>query len=380
MDLIKKKSIVVILVVGILSINMLQVYGSNVNELKKQQNKVINEITDAKKQIKGIESQTKSIANQINDLDKKMDKAIVELDEVEKELVNIEENIESTIIELEEAEINLEEKNEIFSKRVRAMYMNGEVGYLELLLNSEDVKDFLSRQDMVKTIADHDKGLIEFMKEQRDIIDEKKLELEGQRASVEVTKSKLESRKKQLDQATREKESLMGRLAKDKVTLEKQYDELNQFAKDIESKIFALQKNTSPYSGGKMDWPIPGYNRISSPFGYRIHPILNTKKFHTGIDIAAPSGVKVASASAGTVIYSGWLGGYGKAVMVDHGGGIVTLYAHNSSITVKEGQTVQRGERIAKVGSTGMSTGPHSHFEVRKNGAYENPVPWVKGN
>ena len=209
--------------------------------------------------------------------------------------------------------------------------------------------------------------------------DEKKLVLEGQRASVEVTKTKLESRKKQLNQATREKEILMSRLEEDKISLEKQCDELNQFAKDIESKIVKLQVVTGPYSGGKMAWPIPGHNRITSPYGYRIHPILNVKKFHTGIDIPGPTGSQVIAASEGTVVHSGWYGGYGKAVMIDHGGGILTLYAHNSSINVSKGQTVNRGDTIAKVGSTGMSTGPHSHFEVRKNGAYQDPVPWVKG-
>lgn len=378
--MLRKKRIVILLVIFILSISIMQVYGESVDELKNQRNKVIKEIKDAKSQIKGIENQTRTIAEQIDELDRNMDKATVELNQVEEALEKIQENIIKTTEELKEAELNLEEKKETFSKRVRAMYMNGEVGYLELLLNSEDVKDFLSRQDMVKTIAEHDKELIKFMKEQRDIVDEKKAELEAQRASVEVTKNKLESRKKQLNQATREKEALMGRLAEDKISLEKQYDELNQFAKDIESKIVKLQTNTGPYSGGKMAWPVPGYNRISSPFGYRIHPVLNVKKFHTGIDIPGPTGSKVAAAADGTIIHTGWLGGYGKTVMVDHGGGIATLYAHNSSINVSNGQGVKRGDTIAKVGSTGMSTGPHSHFEVRKSGAYQNPVPWVKGN
>lgn len=376
----KNKRITILLVIFILSMSIIQVYADNIDQLKNQQNKVINEIRDAKKGIKGIENQTKSISNQIDDLDKKMDKATFDLEDVEKELGKIQDNIKKTTEELEEAEINLEEKKEIFSKRIRVMYMNGEVGYLELLLDSDDLKDFLSRQDMVKTIADHDKELIKFMKEQRDIIDEKKAELEAQRASVEITKSKIESRRKKLEQATREKEVLMGRLEKDKKTLEKEYDQLNQYAKDIESKIIKLTINTGPYSGGKMTWPVPGHTRISSPFGYRIHPILNVKKFHSGIDIPSPRGNKVAAAADGTVIHTGWLGGYGKAVMVDHGGGIVTLYAHNSSITVSKGDQVKRGERIAKIGTTGMSTGPHSHFEVRKNGSYVNPVPWVKGN
>ena len=134
-----------------------------------------------------------------------------------------------------------------------------------------------------------------------------------------------------------------------------------------------------PYSGGTMGWPVPGHTRISSPYGYRIHPVFKTRKLHTGIDIPAPSGTTVAAASDGTVIYSGTLGGYGKTIMIDHGGGVVTLYGHNSSLTVSEGTTVKRGNTIAKVGSTGISTGPHCHFEVRKNGGYVDPMPYLRG-
>ncbi len=127
-----------------------------------------------------------------------------------------------------------------------------------------------------------------------------------------------------------------------------------------------------------MTWPAPGNGRVSSPFGYRIHPIFHTKKLHTGIDIPASTGSSIVAASSGTVIHSGWLGGYGNVVMIDHGGGIVTLYAHNSSLTVSKGQSVSRGSLIAKAGSTGNSTGPHLHFEVRQNGKYIDPLPWVR--
>lgn len=376
----KKRRIIYLLVIAILCLSFVQVYADNLDNLRKEQRNVEKQIKNTQKQIKNIENQTKDVSKQIQDLDRKVDKATTDLEKVEKELDQIEKNIEKTTLELEEAEENLEERKDTFNQRIRVMYMNGDTGYLELLLSSSDIKDFLSRKDVVKSIAEHDKKLIKFMKEQRDLIDEKKTELEAQRASVEVTKSKIEARKKELDRVSREKQELMGRLKEDVKSLEKEYDKLNDYAKEIESKIIKLQRNTGPYSGGKMAWPVPGYNKISSYYGYRIHPIFKTKKLHTGIDIPAPTGTAITAAAAGTVIYSDWLGGYGKVVMIDHGGGIVTLYAHNSSLVASTGQVVSRGDTVSKAGSTGVSTGPHLHFEVRKNGAYVDPITWLRGN
>lgn len=376
----KKRITVYILIILILALTVVQAYGQTVDDLRKQQNNINIQIDKTKKEIKQIQDRTKDVSKEIDALDIKMDNATTELERVENTLADLNAQIEVTLGELKDAEDKLSEQEETFNKRLRAMYMNGNVGYLEVLLSSGDITEFLSRKDMIQEIAEYDKELIIFMKEQRDTIDSKKIELEAQRASVEVTKSKLEARKRDLENATREKENLMGRLQQDIKEYERQYDKLNDYAKEIESKIVKLQREPGPYSGGKMAWPVPGYNRITSYYGYRIHPIFKVKKLHTGIDIGVPTGSKITAAADGTVIFADWLGGYGKAMMVDHGGGIVTLYAHNSSFVAKEGQKVKRGDTIAKAGSTGNSTGPHLHFEVRKNGAYVDPVPWLKGN
>lgn len=378
--MIKKRKIVYLALALILTFNFIHVYATDfVDELKKQQKEIDKQIEQKKTEIKAIEKQTKDVSKEIENLDKKMDNATVELDKVEKELVELELKIEKTLAELAEAEEKIGDKKDTFSKRLRVMYKTGSVGYLEVLLSSANIKDFLSRQDMIKAIAKHDTELIEYMKEQRDIIDIKKTELEAQKNSVEVSKVKLESRRRDLAKATREKEDLMGRLEKNVKALEKEYDKLNDLAKKIESDIVKMQKNTGPYLGGIMAWPVPGHTRISSPYGYRIHPVFKTKKLHTGIDIPAPTGTSIVAGAVGTVIYAGTLGGYGKTIMIDHGGGIVTLYAHNSSLVVKEGQDVKRGDTISKAGSTGISTGPHLHFEVRKDGAYLDPMPYLKG-
>ncbi len=375
----QKRKIIYLLLALIFTFNFIQVYADSVDDLKKKQKSLNEQIKNTQNEIKAIEQQTKDVSKQIADLDVKMDSATNELDKVEKELENLEKNIEKSTAELKEAEEKIDDKKDTFNKRLRVMYKNGNVGYLEVLLSSANIKDFLSRQDMIKAIAKHDTELIEYMKEQRDIIETKKTELEMQKNAVQVSKTKLEARRRDLAKATREKEDLMGRLRKDKAAYEKEYDKLNDYAKEIEKEIVRRQRVTGPYSGGTMAWPVPGYSRISSPYGYRIHPVFNTKKLHTGIDIPAPTGTKITAAQGGTVIYSGTLGGYGKTIMLDHGGGIVTLYGHNSSLVVKEGQEVKKGDTIAKAGSTGVSTGPHCHFEVRKNGAYVDPIPWLKG-
>lgn len=375
----KRRIVTYLLVLMILSLSVVQAYAGKIDNLKKDQKNINKKISDTKNQIKTLEKKSDDVSKQIKDLDIKVDDATTDLEIVEVELVNLGHDIDRTTLELEEAEEALAERKVTFNQRLRVMYMNGNVGYLELLLTSENVKDFLNRKDMIQSITDHDTELIKFMKEQKDIVDNKKNELQGQRASIEVTKSKLESRRNDLIKATREKEDLMSELAMDIKAAEIAYDKANQEYKDLGARILKMQQETGPYSGGKMMWPVPASGRITSYYGYRIHPIFKSKKLHTGIDVGVPTGSSIVAASDGTVIYSDWLGSYGKAVLLDHGGGIVTLYAHNSALTVKVGQYVKRGNTIAKAGSTGNSTGPHLHFEVRKNGAYVDPLPWVKG-
>lgn len=375
-----RNRIVYLALAFIMLFNISSVYADTINELKDKKKDVERQIDEKKNAIKGIQKQANDVSLEIVELDKKLSLATDELTAVEKEIEQLEKNIEKTQEELIEAEENIEEKQDTFNKRLRVMYKTGNAGYIEILLSSTSISDFLSRQDMLKSIAKHDTELITYMKEQRDIIDARKVELNEQKSKIIVSKDKLEVRKRDLAKATRAKEDLMVRLESDHKALEKEIDASNDLAKEIESKIVKLQINTNPYSGGTLSWPVPGHSRISSPFGYRIHPILKKKKFHSGIDIPAPTGSNVIAGASGIVIHSGSLGGYGKTIMIDHGGGIVTLYAHNSSLIASKGQSVNKGDTVAKIGSTGMSTGPHSHYEVRKNGAYENPVPWLKGN
>ena len=376
-----KRKIATFVLICILAVAFTTVYADNssidqLNKELKETQKKQNGVSEKKKQ---KEKNQEEISKEIDLLDKEIDTVSIELGKVEKEIAQITKNIEKTTKEIGEAEEKIDDKNDTLNSRLRVMYMNGNVGYLEVLLSATSIRDFLARKDMVQAIVKHDKDLLKFMKEQREIVVKKEKELQGQRASVEITRRKIDEKKNQLVVATRNKERTMKDLEKDIKELEKLEDQFAKEAEGYQSKIQSLQVKTGPYSGGKMGWPVPGCSRISSYFGYRIHPIFKTRKLHTGLDIPASTGTAVVAASDGTVIFSGWLGGYGKAVMVDHGGGIVTLYGHNSALSVSVGTEVTKGQTIAKAGSTGYSTGSHCHFEVRRNGVCEDPISWLKG-
>ena len=336
--------------------------------------------------------QTNNVAKEIEDISGQIEKTNGELSEVQLELNNLNQSIILNKEKLMAAEEKLSKRNDTFEERLRVMYKRGTVGYIEVLLSSTDISDFLTRAEMIKMLIDHDVNLLEDMKAERDEIEETKKELEVQQINIAAVKRKIETKKSELVVATRAKEGLLGELKSDRAKMEAEHDSLTAQANQLSAIIAQKQRDAAAkrqQSGGSavisgdvsskgMIWPAPGYNRISSPYGNRIHPIFGTKKMHTGIDIPAPSGSSIVAAADGVVQHSGGLGGYGNVIIIDHGDGIATLYAHNSSLLVSEGASVSRGQVISKAGSTGYSTGPHLHFEVRKNGSYTDPMPWLR--
>lgn len=418
----RKKLICSLMALTVMTTSVIS-FASTEDELNKTNNKkqeIQSQIDMNKKESNGVAEEIKELSGQIEDTNS-------ELSDIEKELNDLQTSIVENKKKLKTAEDNLFNRNDTFEKRLRVMYKRGPVGYIEVLLESTDVSDFLTRAEMIKKVIDHDVNLLDDMKAERDEIEATKKELEVQQINVAAVKRKVETKKSELVVANRAKEQLLGELEEDRSEMESAHDSLTaeadalieiiaekqrqaqeaarkeQEAKEQQARSKQAKANSSSNStsnvsssnnsGGSsepiysntgevsskgMTWPAPGHNRISSPFGNRIHPIFGSKKMHTGIDIAAPMGATIVAATDGVVQHSGGLGGYGNAVIIDHGDGISTLYAHNSSLSVSVGQSVKRGQVIAKAGSTGYSTGPHLHFEVRKNGSYINPVPWLQ--
>jgi murein DD-endopeptidase MepM/ murein hydrolase activator NlpD len=335
-----------------------------------------NQIKKLEQQLKAGKTEEKNLSTQIKKLDSLIKEAEGEIKDLQWEISATSNKIIEAKADLEEMQANIDVQNEDMSQRIRAMYKNGDVGIIEVLLGSDSITDLMTNLDMAKKIFDNDVVILERLEEQHRTLDAYRKNLETLEQNLAAKKHEEAERQSDLKVSRGSVASLKAEVSSDNKALEAQVDSLVEEANALTAEILKLQ-GSGAYVGGELAWPAPASTRITSPFGYRTHPILKIKKLHTGIDIGVGSGNSVVSANTGKVIKAAWNNSYGYMVMVDHGGGIVTLYAHNSKLLVKTGDVVTRGQKIALSGSTGMSTGPHLHFEVRVNGEYKNPMNYL---
>lgn len=304
-----------------------------------------------------------------------------EKSQIEARIKDIEEAIKTLEEAIAQCEKEYEEQLKLFQERLVVLYINSRTNAgMDELLNSDNFDQMFKKAHMMQMVSKFDQDLMKSIESKQDEIEELKQlkEREEQNALQQLEESLKEIEKLEVSRAAAE-----DRIAKSKQDVaywEKAEKELEKEAQALTEIIRRASSSGTKYSGGVMTWPTPGYYGISSPYGYRIHPILKYRKFHGGVDINAPMNANIVAAANGTVIFSGWRsGGSGNTVIIDHGGGVTTLYLHikNGGLLVKEGQKVKAGQTIAKVGSTGLSTGPHLHFEVRINGERQDPMKYI---
>lgn len=414
-----------------ISAMMPAVAAPSIGEARNKKDELVDELDDVENQVAKLKEKSAGTQDYINKLDEQLAELSGKMVQYEQELSEKQTELEQTQAALEEAKAKKDKQYEDMKKRIKFMYENGDTAYLEMILNAEDFTDMLNKADYVKEISEYDRNMLgEFQNTVQDITN-KEQQIEEEYAQIEALKNDVEAQKESVESVTAAKKQEMESYRKEIAASEelaKQYEdqieaqeaeisrleaeaarkaaeaaakkkkeEEEAAKKAAEAKAAAAGSATAtPNTSSKTEtasdngtsntvsasgfvWPCPSSTRVTSEYGYRTHPITGVKnKMHNGIDVGAPSGTPIVAAAAGTVIAAAYNSSMGNYVMIDHGGGVTTVYMHCSGFATSSGTQVSAGQTIAYVGSTGSSTAPHLHFSVRENGSYVNPWNYLK--
>lgn len=396
----KRFFIICILVIASFVSTSLNVWANDITEIIEQRDELNEQIAAEQIELRNTRNEIRSVNEELAELEYLMSLAVDLLEAITFDLTLTQTELENAESGLEQAIKDRDMHLEAFVSRVRHIYMNGWTGYIDAILRAQNLMELFNRIDQVNRMVAFDRNLVQELKrteasiaahvEEIQTREDSLLFLEGEhivkmqeydalleqkvalRTALEYTEeghalalAQLEEDRSELDRIIREDEERRQREAAAQAERDRQ--------NNIQQRAFVNDNQT-------LQWPLPGHTRISSPFGNRADPFTGRTAFHSGIDVPAPMGVNILAAESGTVIFSGWQGGYGNTVIINHDNGIHTMYAHASSLAVRVGQNVNRGDVIARVGSTGRSTGNHLHFEVRVNGNLVNPLNFTSPN
>lgn len=355
------------------------VYAENITELQTESNELTEQLNETNNQLKVIQDKLSEGMQQLQEIDIQIAQAQTELNTINIQV----EDLMSQIEENEEKLINTQKEfdnlQELLDSRVITLYETPRLEYLEILLTSSSITEMLSNYYNITELIQYDKELLEQVKCQKIEIETTKKILAEKKKQVVTDKQTQQKKTQVLSNTKKIREYYLSKLTEEEKQLQTKIDNYNQQVLEIETeiKMLALNSISSDYIGGVMNWPVPGHTTLTSIYGMRYHPITGAYKLHTGIDISAPLGTSFIASANGIVSKATFNVAYGNMVIIDHGGGVQTLYAHGNEILVQLGQVVSAGTEILKVGSTGYSTGPHAHFEVRINGQTVNPLDYL---
>lgn len=356
-----------------------------------------NQKQKVKEENKELASITQKMANEVKELDEKMQKRNETYEKYKTELSSVQKELNKTKEELREAKDSKQKQYKIMSKRIKFLYENGNMVYLEAIFEAKDFQEFLTRAEYVSKISKYDSNMFAKLQKTENKIQAEKKNLKKEYTSIAKLTEDAKSEKEKLDQAVQAKKQKMAeyqrKLASNKALLaqyeaqERRQEEMDYAsAQDSSSGDSASSTDQGTSSGGghasssgtgSFTWPVPSLHSISSGYGYRIHPVTGERKLHAGIDIPCSTGTSIVAADGGTVTVADYNSYNGNYIKIRHGNGMETMYLHCSRLLVSSGARVSKGQTIAKSGATGMVSGAHLHFVVKKNGNYVNPMNYL---
>lgn len=379
-------AIIILLVLGMVTtiVSSITAYAESVSDMQSELDSIIAKREKLEKELKKIKDNKNEamaekaiVDEQISSLEKEEELLRGVLDGLENEL-------EASQAELETAESDLSEYSDLAKNRIRSMYELGSTSYVSIVLNSESIHDFTSRYDVIKQIMESNHEMIDNLTEKKNHVQQVTKGIEEKKNAQEEALTSLENNVSALEKKREHSDALIDKFNQQTNLNIKAIQDAERAEEKLQDEIrqAMAQSGNTDFVGGKWLWPVNGYYTITSKFGMRTHPITGVYKLHTGVDISGYGINKkpIRAANGGKVIKAGYNTGYGNYVVIDHGGGYSTLYGHATKLYVRAGQTVNRGDTIAIVGSTGYSTGAHLHFEIIKNGNYTNPLSYYNIN
>lgn len=377
-----KKSLIAIgLMVIILFYNSIT-FADDLTDLINQQNELQTQKNEADNKLGIVQEELSTNMQQVENLSQSIAEYQVQIDEWGKQIDELNGSISEIQEKLDIAQKDYDEQEKLLESRLVTMYEAGDTSFLDFVLSSKNIVDFISNYYLMAELTNYDEELLDKIESEKSQIEQNKKMLETKQSEYNTIKANYEKKKIILYNTKVLRDEAASKLTEEESILSAQIDEYRNQILAIESEISQITTANldTQYIGGEMAWPVPGYTRITSNYGMRTHPITGVYKLHTGVDLGAPMGANFVAANDGIVTKAGFNTAYGNMVIIDHGGGVSTLYAHGSEILVAVGQTVKKGDNILKVGSTGYSTGAHAHFEVRVNGQPVNPLPYITSN
>lgn len=363
-----------------------------IKDAKGERDNLENSIEKAQKKIEAMENSKKELTSNVIALDEEMTGVANDLFQIETLIEAKKQEIETTREDLALAKINIEKQYSDMKIRIKFMYEHGTMSYIQILLSASSFSDLLNKAVYIEELSKYDRQMLDEFEDNKVRVEKLEKDLETQQEALELQQEEISGKKQEMSDLIAQKTQQISDYEDDIANKEAVIEEYEAMIEEQDATIKALEAavaaaklrkkqleavsdNSVPdkYTGGAFCWPAPSYSRISDEYGWRMHPTLGVQKFHNGLDLAAPSGSSILAAADGEVVAAAYSATMGNYIMIDHGGGLYTIYMHASALYVSTGQSVKRGSTIAAVGSTGRSTGPHLHFGVRLGGNYVSP-------